>query len=485
MLPGLDINSFILLFLGKDNAWVPLILLIGLVFQKWENIVNIYDTLIVFGKTRYDISGTIYTDIGENHVYGQFSSSMWALIRNINAVVKADKHLMSTASAIKFPHNEVFEDGEVVVVPSSNSIFQLAPDIKCKITLVREKRESSKSDGVIAIDSLTLNITLVTTKSFNTILTFMNTICEEHKRAIANKNQVNQYIIKPKFGKPNDDPSSIELDWCNHLKFKTSKTFDNLFFDGKDALIKRLDAFVRRGKYAVLGLPETLGLLFYGEPGTGKTSCIKAIANYLDMSLVIVPMAHIKTKKRLEEVFFSNRIGVPQEKRIYVFEEIDCNGWEDIVKDRRLISADTASAKKDSEPLLLEKLAEAVGAGGSEGEKSFKRDNSDKLTLGGILEVIDGLVECPGRVIIMTTNHKEYVDSALLRPGRIDMEIEFKRLRAEDVAQIYKKWYGADLVGYKVDSIPDYKYTQAEISQLLFKYESDSDGFIREISVGA
>jgi chaperone BCS1 len=101
--------------------------------------------------------------------------------------------------------------------------------------------------------------------------------------------------------------------------------------------------------------------------------------------------------------------------------------------------------------------------------------------LGGILEVIDGLIECPGRIIIMTTNHKEHLDSALLRPGRIDMEIEFKKLRHCHIAEIYKKWYGKELD--LANDIEDYKYTQAEISQLLFKYENDSKGFIREIKI--
>jgi ATP-dependent 26S proteasome regulatory subunit len=74
------------------------------------------------------------------------------------------------------------------------------------------------------------------------------------------------------------------------------------------------------------------------------------------------------------------------------------------------------------------------------------------------------------------------LDSALLRPGRIDMEIEFKRLRHTHIAEIFKKWYDDNIPYEDIRNIPDYKYTQAEISQLLFKYENNSTGFINEIT---
>jgi chaperone BCS1 len=474
--PGsFDPTSLVLLFIGKDHPWLPIVILITVVIQKWGQIKEMYNQTILFGKTQYTLTGQIFTNIDDMYTYGHLNSSVWAIIKYINKVTKENKELLSNAISFKLPANEVFENDELVVIPASKSKIQLTPDIYCQIQINTQNRESTRPDKTCAIDVTTLSFTLSTSKQFNEITMFMNSILKEYTVMVDNKNKSQLRICKPNFQKGCRDPGGEDMTYPNLMDFKTNKTFDNLFFDGKDELIKRLDSFIKREKYNVLGLPETLGLLFYGEPGTGKTSCIKAIAKYLDKHLIIVPMNQIKTKKRLEELFFSTKYGIPSDKRIYVFEEIDCNGWENIVKDRRLI--------KHSEPEHKETIIEQLaGTLVIETDKDKKdKDSDDKLTLGAILEVIDGLVECPGRVIIMTTNHKEHLDSALLRPGRIDMEIEFKRLRHTHIAEIFKKWYGCSINYEDIRKIPDYRYTQAEISQLLFKYENDSKGFIDEI----
>lgn len=37
--------------------------------------------------------------------------------------------------------------------------------------------------------------------------------------------------------------------------------------------------------------------------------------------------------------------------------------------------------------------------------------------------MLDGVVDTPGRIVVMTTNHKEELDPALIRPGRIDKDL--------------------------------------------------------------
>lgn len=76
------------------------------------------------------------------------------------------------------------------------------------------------------------------------------------------------------------------------------KTFDTLFFNDKNELLKLLGHFERKsGKYAVAGYPHKLGLLLHGPAGTGKTSLIKALANHLKRHIISVPLARIKTNQ--------------------------------------------------------------------------------------------------------------------------------------------------------------------------------------------
>merc|ERR1712070_663940 len=69
---------------------------------------------------------------------------------------------------------------------------------------------------------------------------------------------------------------------------------------------------------------------------------------------------------------------------------------------------------------------------------SFEPD--DKLNLAGLLNVLDGVVDAEGRIIIMTTNFPDKLDPALIRPGRINKRIHLGHVKAEalcDMAEHY------------------------------------------------
>jgi len=60
----------------------------------------------------------------------------------------------------------------------------------------------------------------------------------------------------------------------------------------------------------------------------------------------------------------------------------------------------------------------------------------DKLNLAGLLNVLDGVVDSPGRIVVMTTNHPEKLDPALIRPGRINFAIELGFMKAEPLCEL-------------------------------------------------
>jgi len=59
----------------------------------------------------------------------------------------------------------------------------------------------------------------------------------------------------------------------------------------------------------------------------------------------------------------------------------------------------------------------------------------------GLLNALDGVRSQEGRILIMTTNHKEKLDPALLRPGRADLQIELGNAKRCQLIGLFKKFY--------------------------------------------
>eukprot|EP00658_Telonema_sp_P-2_P010602 TRINITY_DN1399_c0_g1_i9.p1 TRINITY_DN1399_c0_g1~~TRINITY_DN1399_c0_g1_i9.p1 ORF type:complete len:602 (-),score=212.83 TRINITY_DN1399_c0_g1_i9:475-2280(-) len=80
------------------------------------------------------------------------------------------------------------------------------------------------------------------------------------------------------------------------------------------------------------------------------------------------------------------------------------------------------------------------GKGGS--ATGASQSDNDKLDLAGVLNVLDGVVDCPNRVVIMTTNHPEKLDPALIRPGRINLKIYLGYLEMEEALLMAEHYFG-------------------------------------------
>jgi len=279
-------------------------------------------------------------------------------------------------------------------------------------------------------------------------------------------------------------------------KFISNRTLQNVYLKQSKDLQSRVDFFLkRRDWYDAKGIPHTLGIVMYGTPGCGKTSTIKAIANTTKRHIFNLLLSEIKTKDALKDLFYSDEVNVvldgkvqvlniPLKQRLYVIEDIDA--MNSVVLKRSAEQLQQEQAYKLKLEAELELLKQTQGDMMARNMMQGKDEsNQDKLDLATLLNVLDGVRETPGRIIILSTNYPERLDEALLRPGRFDMMLEFEKHSCSVLQQHLEAHY--DMVLNKEQSVLvrtpslEKKWTPAEVSQILFRRIGDLDGAIQDL----
>jgi chaperone BCS1 len=78
-------------------------------------------------------------------------------------------------------------------------------------------------------------------------------------------------------------------------------------------------------------------------------------------------------------------------------------------------------------------------------DPSLSTERISNISLSGLLNVIDGVATHEGRVLIMTTNHPEKLDSALIRAGRVDMQVKFTYATRQQIKYLFTRMYQHDI----------------------------------------
>uniref|UniRef100_A0A0A0KM99 AAA+ ATPase domain-containing protein n=1 Tax=Cucumis sativus TaxID=3659 RepID=A0A0A0KM99_CUCSA len=230
--------------------------------------------------------------------------------------------------------------------------------------------------------------------------------------------------------------------WWGSVNLDHPSTFDTLAMDPelKQWIIDDLDRFVRRRDfYRKVGKAWKRGYLLYGPPGTGKSSLIAAMANYLKFDIYDLDLSSIDSNRDLMRNLLPTK-----NRSILVIEDIDCSVQ---IQNREI-------------------------------DRGYGRPNG-KFTLSGMLNFIDGLWSSVGdeRIIIFTTNHKEKLDPALLRAGRMDVHIHMSYCSPKGLKVLASKYLGEEATEHgvygEIEELigADMEVSPSEIAEELMKGE--------------
>jgi chaperone BCS1 len=195
----------------------------------------------------------------------------------------------------------------------------------------------------------------------------------------------------------------LKFEWTDET-FRRPRPLSTIIMDHKQKkeIIEDLQNYLNprtRLFYQSRGFPYRRGYLFYGPPGTGKSSLCFALAGLARLPIYLVS----PSATGLDECSLGSLFRSLPEQCIVLFEDVDQAGIR---------------KRNNGIPLIHEheETVEDEGRGVQE-----KRTNG--ITLSAILNVLDGVAAQEGRILVMTTNHLEDLDHALVRPGRVDMKV--------------------------------------------------------------
>ena len=300
-------------------------------------------------------------------------------------------------------------------------------------------------------------------KTMNELIKWIDQIDKNYKEFLKSKMLDTQTLVQVEWDSKDDYINAFYTPWSSNVTFK------NRFFTDKDEIIKKIDFFLNNEQwYKDRGIPYTLGILLWGEPGCGKTGFIKALMNYTKRHGIDIKLNEKFDMGKLKEVICDDQITddiiIPQKNRILLFEDIDAMGT--VVKSRDLESDkdDSKSDENETHKQILEIL-----------KKSQKNKNNDDIcfvetksssgdnnNMSYFLNILDGLNECPGRIVIMTTNRKKYLDKALIRPGRIDIMIHMTKATINDINNILN-FYWSSNKKYDINNEWEQKLSHADV----------------------
>lgn len=464
-------------------------------------------------------------------------------------IEKMRKKNEKESSVINLRYVEVIDNNNnssKIYTPRTNLPIEIENGIYLLIEKMYSHREKKNSDTQ---DFKKINFTLMMNrdKCLDEMYKFIEKCEKTYNKKIEDR-MTDKIFIYEFLQSESTRSSSNDDDWndgrrdqklsnilCSEYQLNTTKDLNkNCFFTDVDKIIKRINFFINnKAWYESRGIPYQLGFLFYGPPGCGKTSTIKAISRMLDRHIVNVnDIDKIKKVSDIKNIFYGDYINgrhIPTHKRLYVIDEFD--KILDTISEKPAISNATAAMNAMSTNLLngimglsisndissgvivMDSDSSSCENGNGNGDVGFengKRKMANKDDEGvakgkqraaasaiakqksvindaDILTIMDGLVETSGRIIICTANDPSKISEPFKRPGRLDEHIEFTKCTRKMIIQLLELFYSTKLTSEQEEKINDMennlhlKYSPAEINKFCFNNISNMDTLITEI----
>lgn len=341
---------------------------------------------------------------------------------------------------------------------------------------ISNNSENSSTDKLEKV--VTDNLTLTSNLPLKELTEFINNTKQMRQTDL--DNDPNRYIYTY-LGEDEDKNAVFDqelfIPYCN---------FDKLIGDIPKKIKSSFEFFnSEEGQkwYSQRNLPYQLTLLLYGLPGTGKSCIASAVANKFNLHIVRIKLSLIKTnfqfiKAFKNKVFCDKKINY--KNILYLFDELDTEQNSILKKRKQSVHSnkhiftndsvhDNEENKEKKQNLInkysikeedLDSLLENIFTGP-------KHSESDSLTLGTILEELNGINQMYGRKMFIISNHPEHLDPAILRPGRVDLRYELTNLNYCEILELIQIFFpDCDYTEYEKNTLKTKKITAAKLTNL-------------------
>ena len=304
--------------------------------------------------------------------------------------------------------------------------------------------------------------------------------------------------------------------------FDPYASFDGLVGETPREIKKEFQFFSsKKGKewFKRRNLAYHLTHCYYGEPGTGKSIIASAVAHEHNLHLVRIRLSDIKDNQEFVKVLRNTDYDgdkLEYKDVLYLFDEFDTQlvniaektndiSVKEYFKKNKKIKK--KQRQKDSKELLekdddlydlFDKLddnlddesKDTITKHIKEIKSSVSTNNNSDLSIGVVLEELNGVNQMAGRKMIIITNKIDVLEvihkGAFVRPGRIDKLCELKNMTHSEICELLYIMYEDPEFNYMVSGkinnqvmeLEEYKYSPATIVNICKISKTIRDFFI-------